>query len=178
MRPAGLSILTIGYGAYIVVSASFMLQVNMWLTSAVGDPFLARAFWVGASVALAFSAVYALTLRAGAVRLVAVLCIFALAYLVGRWQAYFAEKTHILTYGLLGYLAARDLAGAEARAGAGGIAGAAGALKAVACVALVSACDETFQLLLPYRFGDLKDFATNIASGALGIALLFALRGE
>lgn len=156
-----LSRLTIGLGVYIVVSAAFMLQVNMWLTARVGNPFLFRSFWVASFIVLIVAVVYAFRARLGAPRILAVLSIFALAYLLGTMQHYFEEKTHILMYGLLGFLAMRDLA----RAG-----------KAASFVVLISALDEGFQWILPYRFGEWNDFITNVLGGVLGIGLYGALK--
>lgn len=165
-----LSGLTIVFGAYIVVSAAFMLQVNLWLTSKVGNPFLFRSFWVAALIALAAALVHGFRSRPGIKGIFAVLVIFALAYFLGTRQRYFEEKTHILMYGLLGYLAARDLISA------GVIARLRGATAAGGFVILVSACDEVFQGILPYRFGEWGDFITNILGGFLGICLYYAVR--
>ena len=169
-RIHGLSPVTVGLGVYIVVSASFMLQVNLWLTAKVGNPFLFRSFWVAALIVLTASIAYAFGMRLGALRILAVISVLALAYVLGLWQTYFEEKTHILMYGLLGFLAAMDLAGSAGT----------NKLKyitmAVSFVALVSAGDEIFQLILPYRFGDFKDFMTNVLGGALGIAMFLALK--
>ena len=165
-----LSRLTVGFGVYIVVSAAFMLQVNLWLTGMVGNPFLFRSFWAASLIALIAAVMRAFRARLGAPRILAVVLVFALAYLLGTKQAYFEEKTHILMYGLLGFLAARDLIGA-------GIGAAVKALAAAAAfVILISTLDEGFQLILPYRFGEWNDFITNILGGLLGISLFLALK--
>lgn len=100
----------------------------------------------------------------------AIACIFILGYLFSMWQEYFSEKTHVLTYGLLGYLAMRDLSGEGEE------------LKRIAAavifVSFISAMDETFQRILPYRYGELKDFITNIISGALGITLFKVVKKQ
>lgn len=146
-----------------------MLQVNLWLTEKFGNPLLYRCFWIAAAVALTVSVVYAFAVRPGILKVFLVIVIFALAYLMGSRQEYFEEKTHILMYGILGYLTARDLTGYGRRINIVDIA------ISVGFVALISACDEIFQLVLPYRFGEIGDFATNLLSGMLGTALYLAL---
>jgi len=153
-----------------VVSASFMLQVNLWLTSKVGDPLLARAFWAAAIAAATISLAYAAIARPFIIRICAVILIFSLAYILGLWQTYFEERTHILMYGLLGFLAMRDLAGSGKALKFKSIA------LSMAFTAVISALDEAFQLILPYRFGEMKDFYTNVLGAALGVALFLAVR--
>jgi len=165
-----LSWITVGWGAYIIVSAAFMLQVNVWLTAAVGDPFLAGCFRTTSVLILIAALAYAFKTRLDALRVCAVLLIFALCYFLGTWQEYFAEKTHILSYGLLGYLVSNDLIAAGKKPAFKNIA------MAISFIALVSALDETFQKILPYRVGDIKDFMTNVISGALGMCLFIALK--
>jgi VanZ family protein len=169
-KGARLSKITIGWGVYLVVSASFMLQISEWLTAKVGDPFLAACFWTFSVFILLAVILYAVKARLGILRVCAALSVFALSYLLTTRQEYFAEKTHILSYGLLGYLAARDLIGA------GIMRNPKNAVLAISFVALISASDEMFQLVLPYRFGEMKDVITNIVSSALGLCLFVALK--
>ena len=167
-----LSAITIGWGVYLVVSAAFMLQVNLWLAAMVGYPFLKVCFWAVSLLLLITIIIYALRARLGMLRIGAIFAVFALAYLIGMLQYYFEEKTHILMYGLLGYLAAKDLLSRGRAAKPKDL------VMALAFVALVSACDETFQWFLPYRVGEIKDFILNMAGGSLGIALFLVLKGK
>ena len=161
---------TIGYGVYIVVSASFMLQVDEWLEAKVGLFFLSHAFWTAAIFVLVVSIAYALISKPRLRRVSAVILVFALGYLVGMLQKSCAEKVHVLVYGLLGYIASRDILNVKIAVKVKDIA------IALGFVALISACDEGFQLILPYRFGDFNDFATNVLSGAVGVGLFLALK--
>jgi len=86
------------------------------------------------------------------------------------WQQFFSEKTHVLTYGLLGYLATNDLVDTRRKPQFKYIA------ETVIFVSLVSALDEIFQGILPYRFAELKDFITNIISGVFGIGLFLIFK--
>lgn len=165
-----LSKITIGLGAYIVISAAFMLQVRDWLFKVFGDLVVVTSFRLCFIFIFLFTLIYAFGIRLDLFKICATSSIFILGYLFSMWQPYFSEKTHVLTYGLLGYLAANDLIDNKSELQFKYIIG------AIILVSLVSALDEIFQGILPYRFAELKDFITNIISGVMGIALLFALR--
>jgi VanZ family protein len=149
-----------------------MLQVNLWLTAKVGDPFLYRCFWAASSAIAAGVVIYAVLRRLGLFKLLGVLAVFLGCYILGESQQYFVERTHILSYGLLGLLAARDMADSAGALGPSG-----GALAA-GFVALVSAADEGFQSIIPNRYCQMGDFVTNVTSGALGMALYMAIRAR
>jgi VanZ family protein len=166
----GLSKITIGLGAYIVVSAAFMLQVRNWLFKVFGDLVVVTSFRFCFILIFIFTFRYAFRIRLGLFKICATASIFILGYFFAMWQPFFSEKTHVLTYGLLGYLATNDLVDARSNPQFKYIA------QALIFVSLVSALDEIFQGILPYRYAELRDFITNIISGFLGIALLFTLR--
>ena len=164
-----LSKITIGLGAYIVVSAAFMLQVRNFLFKAFGGFIVVTAF------KLIFVSIFILTIayvfRKGLnlQKICAISAVFSLGYLFAMWQPFFSEKTHVLTYGLLGYLTANDLLdGGRSRR-------LKNLVSALLFVSLISALDEIFQGILPYRFCEVRDFLTNIISGILGISLFFVL---
>jgi len=167
-----LSKITIGFGAYIVISAAFMLQVRNWLFKVFGDFVVVASFRLGFILIFILTLIYAFRIRINLFKICAIVSIFVLGYLFSIWQEYFSEKTHVLTYGLLGYLAANDLIDTKSRLRFKYIA------ETVIFVSLVSALDEIFQGILPYRFAELKDFITNIISGTMGIALLFTLQDK
>ena len=165
-----LSWITIGWGAYIVLSAAFMNQVSLWLASTVGDSFLEGSFWALSILILIAAVAYTYKAHISILRAGAVICVFILMYLLSAWQQYFADKTHILSYGLLGYLASRDLAASGTMTKVRDLA------AVMAFVIFISACDEIFQWLLPYRTGEMKDLMTDIVSGALGACLFMITR--
>jgi VanZ family protein len=80
-----------------------------------------------------------------------------------------AEKTHILEYGILAWMALRDLDKNKK-----------GVLKsailAFIFAALVGVVDEAFQKLLPWRVFEVRDMLTNALSAALGIAVYLSGR--
>ncbi len=167
-----LSKITIGFGAYIVVSAAFMLQVRDWLFKVFGDFAVVTCFKSLFILLAILTIVYAFKIRLSIFRLCATASIFVMGYLFSMWQPYFSEKTHVLTYGLLGYLAANDLIDTKRNLQFKYIAG------AIIFVSFISASDEIFQGFLPYRVCEMRDFITNIISGVMGITLLFALRNK
>lgn len=167
-----LSKITIGLGAYIVISSAFMLQVRNWLFKVFGDLVVVTSFRLCFILIFLFTLIYALRIRLGLFKICTTTSIFILGYFFAMRQPFFSEKTHVLTYGLLGYLATNDLADARSSPQFKYIA------QAVIFVSLVSALDEIFQGILPYRYAELKDFITNIMSGVLGIALLLALQNK
>lgn len=156
-----LSKLTIGYGLYIIISASFITKVWTFLEKLVGlnnKEILRIATLVIFSV-LIF--IYILKLRRGFLKLFANFLVFSLALIFSWWQPYFPEKLHVFEYGLLGWLATRDLN--KDKISINGI------LLAVLFASLIGALDEGFQRLLPYRVGEIRDAITNVISGSFGV---------
>ena len=153
-----------GLAAYIIISASFMLQVRLFLIETFGEQAVQIAFLCLFFLIFALYLVYIIYKRIPLYRAAAGIIIFGLAYLLISKQPFFAEKLHIPEYGLLGYLALRDLSRAGKQNGF-----IADALCVFCFVALVGSLDEVFQLLLPYRVFELRDILTNVLSGSLGI---------
>jgi len=73
------------------------------------------------------------------------------------------EKIHILEYGFLGWLAARDLIAKDRKIK--------GVILACALTLLFGVLDEVFQAALPYRYFDLRDIGLNSLGGIWGIVL-------
>lgn len=158
------------YALYIVISAAFLLQIRNWLFRIFGAAVVTNTFR-GFFFLVAFLALFFAKRRGLALfKQGLILSLFILAYIFSQWQPYFSEKTHVLTYGLLGYLALRDLGGNCKKWHFKGI------LFAIAFVALVSAADELFQGILPYRYCEFRDFISNIISGSFGMALLLIIK--
>ncbi len=161
---------TLGLAAFIVISAAFMLQIRSWLIKSLGEPFIFGCLALGFILAILVTLFYIIKIRLNPIRVYIVFFIFIFSWLFAMWQPYLSEKTHVLTYGLLGFLASRDLiAGGKAR-------GLKDVILAVSFIAFISASDEIFQAFLPYRFGEIRDFITNIDSGLFGLALSSVLK--
>ncbi len=157
-----LSKLTLGFGVYIIVSASFMLQVRNFLVDIFTDEGVKLTFF---ALFFLLTIIYILyikvkNLSTGRILLSAV-C-FGLVYLFIARQVIFAEKFHVLEYGILGYLASKD----RFKNGGDSLKG---TIYALCFVFTVGLADEAFQWVLPYRYFDLRDIATNTISGFLGI---------
>ena len=78
------------------------------------------------------------------------------------------ERVHIIKFGLLGFLSAKDFKNANHFV-----------LKhsAIFCF-LVGAVDELFQSILPYRVGDIRDVLFDTVSGILGAIFYISSRKD
>ena len=166
MKP--LSKITIGLGIYIIVSASFMLQVRDYLARIFSDECITQGFFFLFFLAMVGYVLYILYNKSSVRSIMLSLFIFALAYFLMSWQLYFPEKMHILEYGILGYLALKDLSRENGRIK--------NVIYALCFVTLIGVLDEGFQRILPYRVFELRDIGTNILSGILGGIQYFIYR--
>jgi VanZ family protein len=164
-----LSKLTIFIGLYIILSASFAQQLWSFAGRLLGKtPLLAIVAFFFIALAL-FITYKSIRERIGLLRIVILLGVCALAFTFAWRQPYMAEKTHILEYGILAWMALRDLDKNKK-----------GVLKsailAFIFAALVGVVDEAFQKLLPWRVFEVRDMLTNALSAALGIAVYLSGR--
>lgn len=164
-----LSRFTIGFAAYIVISSIFMFQVRAWLIERCGENFILLSFkmvFLFVSVPVIVSAVRKNRqfLKASALFL-----IFSAAYFFSMIQPYISEKAHVLSYGLLGSLASRDI-----------LKDTPVSLRKIILITsfifLVGFADETLQAFLPWRVCDARDVITNLLSGLLGFCVYFVYR--
>jgi len=160
MKP--FSRITIGLGIYIIISASFMLQVMDFLARNFGNGAIKLILFSLFSLLIALYISYILYKRLPIYRIGLSLLGFGAAYLLILWQPFFAEKLHILEYGILGYLALKDTFRMDKHT-------AINIIYALCFVTLIGSLDEGFQRVLPYRVFEVRDIVTNVLSGALGI---------
>ena len=172
MKLRRLSKITIALGIYIVASAAFMLKIRNWLFKVFGNFIVVTCFRLFFILIFVLTITHAFRISLNLFKICAVFVIFILGYLFSMWQPYFSEKTHVLTYGLLGYLAANDFVDTKRKLQFKNV------VLAICFVASISALDEIFQSILPYRVGDARDFITNVISGAFGMGLLLTLKNE
>ena len=155
--------LTIGFGLYIIISASFMRQIWEFFGKVFGQKnveiFCILLFFVTAILIIA----HIIRFHLSTLRVIVNLAVIIFAFIFAWRQPFFSERIHILEYGLLGWLAMRDFSKAKPLLKA--------AFFSVLFVFLVGSIDELFQKFLPYRVGEIRDVLTNIISGALGIIL-------
>ena len=163
-KGVSLSKLTCFFGIYIVVSASFMRQVQNWLYVSLGQKNVFLIYNVLFALVVYAVLIYVFRNRLAWTRILLVVGIFGLAWNLVMRQPFLTEQVHVLTYGILGALAARDLVRQNAIF-----------VKVVVfsiiVVTVVSFFDELFQALLSYRSGDIRDVVTNILGGSLGVLL-------
>ena len=161
-----LSKLTISLGIYIIVSAIFMNQVWGLFERSIGAQNV-RALAISA-LFIAAMLLFWRVIRSSTdiLKMLLNLAIIGSLLIFSLRQPYLVEKLHVVEYGLLGWLAGRDLNKNKVL------------LKnvffAFFFAALISLLDEGLQRLLPWRVGDLRDVFTNFISSALGL-VFFAL---
>lgn len=159
-----LSKFSLFFGAYIIVSASFAQQVWITLKDYLGINALSLSFIF--LCLLAFFAIIYKSIKTGInFKRVALICaVYLFAFWFAWRQPYAAEKTHVLEYGALAWLSMRDASSNNPK-------GLKGILYAFIFVLIIGILDEGFQKLLPWRVFEVRDIATNIVSGILGIIL-------
>lgn len=154
---------TVALGLWIIISASFMRQVWEFMQKILGkgnaNTFVIFLFLILTTIAL----IHIIKINLGIFRIAASLAVISLAFIFAWQQPYPSEKIHVLEYGLLGWLATRDLDKSKKAV--------ATIFWAVLFVSIAGALDEAFQWILPYRTGEFRDVMTNIISGAFGILL-------
>ena len=169
LPPGRISKTTIFLAIFIIASASFMRQIMNFVKIYTGElgsiffinllivvpVFIFLLFLLKKTPSLIKTSLISLTLIAGAV--------FALRMRIP------AEKVHILEYGILGWLAMRDLQRPDNVLKT--------ALLAVLFCIFVGSLDEIFQWVLPYRYFDLRDIGFNGLGGAWGV-LLYILAND
>lgn len=158
-----LSKITLAFAIYIIISASFILQIRNFLINILGQEIVDIVFIAISLLIVSLYLVYTYQ-RAHIFVVILSSFIFILAYFLIQAQPFFAEKIHVLEYGILGYLAFYDLSKKDRKIYQY-------IFQAIIFVFLIGVIDEVFQGILPYRFGDVRDVLTNIVSGFLGIVL-------
>jgi hypothetical protein len=101
--------------------------------------------------------------------MIIITAVAAMALALASSMQLMEERVHILTYGALGYMCARDLQ----REKNGTL-----LFGALAFSMLVASADELFQAILPYRVGDFRDIYFDLVSAAFGIVIFFAMNAQ
>ena len=155
---------TYAYSAFVILSASFNLQILNFLNNILGEKNVTKVFYILTICFFAYLLIMSLKMKINTIRKVTiVIIVFTVLYLMYK-QTIFAEKTHFFMYGLLGFLAMKDTASKIQNIKMS-------LLIAVCFCAGVSILDELFQGLLPYRVYDIKDIILNLISTIFGIVL-------
>ncbi len=166
----GLSRLTLCFGLYIIISASFIQQAWNFIKHTFGryasETFLLLLFCL---VTLALLVYYIIRHRFSFPKLMLNVFFVFLAFLFTWRQQIFVEKMHVLEYGFLGWFAAKDLI-------LNGNKLIKPVSRAILYVFIIGVSDEIFQKYLPYRVGEIKDVCVNLLSSFLGVALFITDR--
>lgn len=165
-----LSITTLVFGFFIVISASFMRQVLDFIYATIGKQNTILALGV------VFVMVFIVILwRISGLKIATYRkLLFLIVLVLGLYWSWslkiVAERIHILEYGLLGYLAARDLFKNQINIRSN--------ILIVITIFAFAFMDEGFQYFLPYRVYDLRDIAFNIIGGSWGAALFLVKKQD
>jgi glycopeptide antibiotics resistance protein len=100
-------------------------------------------------------------------RLVLICAICIGGFIFALRQPYLSEKAHVLEFGLLGWLAMRDLTKQDKYL-------LKDVLFAFIFAAIIGYLGEGIQKFLPWRVFEVRDIITNVLSGLLGV-ILFAM---
>jgi len=113
---------------------------------------------------------YVKRLRLNRIRLLALVGVLSVGVLFAWRLDILVERVHILEYGLLGWLACRDMMEGERRTR--------GIIFSALIVLAVGVGDELFQWWLPDRYGEMRDVTFNQLGGMWGIALFLVSRSR
>lgn len=158
-----LSRLTLFFGLFIVVSASFMRQIFELFYNNIGKERTETIFGICFILIFAIVAWRLVLKPINIKRKLLFLAIFALGLSLSWQLKILVERVHVLEYGLLGVLAAKDLLKKSI------------SIKPISliiiAVTILAFLDEGLQYILPYRCWDLRDIAFNLSGGIWGILL-------
>lgn len=168
MERIKLSKLTLFVAAYLIISAVFASQAWKYLIHIFGKSNVEAVSILLLAVIAGAVLIFLIWSSIGITRIVICVGGLIIAAKFAWMQPFFVKKIHVLEYGLLGWLASRDMLKTKISFKS--------IFLALLFVSLVGGLDELLQKFLPYRFGQLGDFLTNVFSGSLGIILFLAGR--
>ncbi|MBM3251917.1 MAG: VanZ family protein [Candidatus Omnitrophica bacterium] len=158
-----LSRLTIFFGLFIIASASFMRQVLDFVYVRLSKQTTVTLFGI-CFVMIFLIIMWRFARSSAGIKRKIIFFVVLLAGFYFSWQLkILAERFHILEYGLLGYLAGRDLFKESL--------GLKTVILLILVVAIFAFLDEGFQYFLPYRVYDARDIIFNLIGGLWGAGL-------
>lgn len=162
---------TIFISIFIIVSASFMRQVVDFIRDNYGNYVFSISVWSVFVLILLGVIYYLFRQRPKILKVIGTLLLITLSIFF-LWQIKNpAERIHILEYGILGWFAVYDLKKREEESYKK-------FLLPLILIIMISALDESFQWILPYRVGDFKDLGFNILGGITAQLLYFASKNK
>ena len=101
------------YGIFIVISASFTFQIYKFFEITFGEEILKVFFFGLFTIITIFIIIHGIKINPDMIQISFIMLSLLLSLILIIFLPILAEKTHILSYGLLSYLAIKDLAGTK-----------------------------------------------------------------
>lgn len=156
------------YGFFLILAASFLQQVLTFLNKIFGENNIKTIFYLICLVGVCFLFFQVLKNHLGFKYILIIVTTIIFSGFLISIQPFFGEKTHVILYGILGYIAIQDIYKKNI-----------GTFRALLYTGyftfFISFLDETFQAILPYRVGEIRDVLTNMLSIGTGILLYCGL---
>lgn len=160
--------ITYFYGLFIVISASFLRQFFNLLNQVFGKRNIEVFFYILCVIIILYLIFFAIKSKSNLKNFILLFLVIVIGIKLISTLEIFAEKTHILMYGLLGYFAISDTVKKMGLS--------INAIIYASCFTLaISLLDEGFQFILPYRVGDTLDVCTNCAGSILGMLTFYII---
>jgi ABC-type uncharacterized transport system involved in gliding motility auxiliary subunit len=159
---------TLIWAAFIIISASFMRSVLNFLVKNMAMTGVSVLLWVVFAIGLAVIVFYLSKQKIKVWDQVLFSVIFVIGLIYASQMPIVEERWHIIQFGLLGWLIARD---------SEGITNGLGRLVFSALFGLlVASLDETFQFYLPNRTADVRDIISGTVGSIWGAMLYLSCR--
>ena len=154
---------TLLWAATIILSATFLRQVQQYITTLGGRSLITLSVWC--AFLLCGVALSIWLKRCSRKQLIAVVLICSLAIGHALQLELAEERVHIVLFGILGFLAYTDLRKQSNHT----------LLRAILFCTFIATIDETVQYFLPYRVGDLRDVLFGGIGSIWGILIAWVL---
>ena len=157
------------YGFFLVLAASFLQQVLTFANKIFGENNIKIIFYLMCLIGVCFLLFRIINNHLDFKHILVIVTTLTFSWFLISVQQFFGEKTHVILYGILGYITIQDIYKKNI--------GTFRALLYTGCFTfLISFLDEIFQAILPYRVGEVRDILTNILSIGVGISVYFGLK--
>ncbi|MFA4889848.1 MAG: VanZ family protein [Candidatus Omnitrophota bacterium] len=161
-----ISKITIFWAAYLIVSPVFMRQVLNLILKLLEKSGLAIMLWVLFLLVGGVTVLYLYKFRPAIWRTFLSLGIFVAGLFYASQVKIIEERMHLLNFGLLGWLIIKDII--RFKKGIMGV-----SLSLLFCI-FVATIEETFQLWIPDRVGQIHDVLLAVMGSVWGISLFFS----
>jgi len=158
-----ISKITLSFGLLVVLSASFARPLFFYLFKKFGRNQTEIALGLFFLLLSYLATIYIFKQTLPAYRKLFFFLLFILGLILTLKIPIFAERIHVLEYGLLGWLAMNDNIKGDIKLRF--------IVSSLLIVLFFGALDEEFQFFLPQRVSDLKDVLLDFLSGGWGVAL-------